>query len=394
MAILGNRNLLRARDGHEAHVSFAELFFDLIYVFAVTQLSHRLLGNLTLLGALQTLVLWFAVWLGWQYTCWVTNWFDPETLPVRLLLFGVMLVGLFMAASIPGAFGARGLVFAGCYAAIQIGRTLAVVLHLGPRHALAPNFRRILGWTCIAGLFWIAGGLSSGSPRLLLWTVAVGGEYIAPMIGFWLPGLGRSRTAEWTIEGGHLAERCQLFVIMALGESILVTGATISHTLQWQAPVIAAGLVTFVGSLAMWWVYFDTGSKAGSAAIAQARDPGRVGAYFHYIHVLIVGGVIVSAVGNELVIAHPAAPTSQTAIAVLLGGPVLYLFGNGLYKTVVYGRFPLSHIAGLASLCALALFARLSELLPAGVVVMLVLIIVAAWESLSRRTGERIGSAR
>src|SRR5713101_1426702 len=137
MSIWGQANLLRNRDGQEASVSFVELFFDLIYVFAVTQLSHRLLENLTLLGMAETLALWFAVWLGWQYTCWVTNWFDPETMPIRLLLFGIMLVGLLMAAAIPDAFAGRGLVFATCYASIQIGRTLFVVFHLGPQHALA-----------------------------------------------------------------------------------------------------------------------------------------------------------------------------------------------------------------------------------------------------------------
>ncbi len=92
-------SLLRVRDGHGARVSFVELFFDLIYVFAVTQLSHHLLHDLSLFGALETLVLMFGVWLAWQYSCWITNWFDPETKPVRLMLFGIMLAGLVMAAA-------------------------------------------------------------------------------------------------------------------------------------------------------------------------------------------------------------------------------------------------------------------------------------------------------
>ena len=158
--------LLRARDGHEAKVSFAELFFDLVYVFAVTQLSHHLLHDLTLLGALQTLLLWFAVWLGWQYTCWVTNWFDPDAMPIRFLLFAIMLVGLVMAAAIPQAFEERGLVFAGCYAAIQVGRTIYVLSHLGATHALTANFRRILGWTVIAAVFWIGGAFAHEHARL------------------------------------------------------------------------------------------------------------------------------------------------------------------------------------------------------------------------------------
>lgn len=93
--------LLRRRDGHHARVTFEELFFDLVYVFAVTQVSHGLLHHLSAAGALEALILWFAVWLGWQYTCWVTNWFDPETPQIRGLLFGTMLAGLVMAAALP-----------------------------------------------------------------------------------------------------------------------------------------------------------------------------------------------------------------------------------------------------------------------------------------------------
>jgi len=376
--------LLRVRDGHEARVSFVELFFDLIYVFAVTQLSHRLLENLTVAGAVETLVLWFAVWLAWQYTSWVTNWFDPETLQIRVLLFAIMLVGLLMAAAIPEAFAGRGLVFAIAYAAIQVGRTLFVLCCLGKDHALTPNFRRMFGWLFISAVFWIAGGLSP-EHRLALWIIAVACEYFSPMIGFALPGLGRSDTREWTIEGGHLAERCQLFVIVALGEALLVTGATVAHAAQWEAPVMVAFVVTFASALAMWWLYFDTSSKDGSDAIVHSSDPGRIGAYFHYVHVIIVAGVIVSAVGAELVIAHPDQRIAPTSLLVLIAGPALYLLGNAVYKKVVYRRLPLSHLAGLVLLALLAAFGYVTDLLMVGGLAAAILILTAAWESCSRR---------
>lgn len=376
--------LLRVRNGHEARVSFVELFFDLIYVFAVTQLSHRLLENLSLNGAIETLVLWFAVWLAWQYTSWVTNWFDPETLPIRILLFVIMLVGLLMAAAIPDAFGARALVFAVSYAAIQIGRTLFVLVCLGPRHALTPNFRRMFGWLLISGAFWIAGGMSA-EHRMLYWIIAVACEYFSPMTGFFLPGMGRSDTREWTIEGGHLAERCQLFVIVALGEALLVTGATVAHAAQWETPVMIALIVSFVGSLTMWWLYFDTSSKDGSDAIIHANDPGRIGAYFHYVHVIIVAGIIVSAVGNELVIAHPDQHIDATSLLVLMAGPAMYLLGNAIYKKVVYRRFPLSHIVGLILLAIVAMFAQVTDLLMVCGLTTVVLIVTAGWESCARR---------
>jgi low temperature requirement protein LtrA len=377
--------VLRSRGTHEAKVSFAELFFDLVYVFAVTQLSHKLLADLTLDGALQTLLLWFAVWLGWQYTCWVTNWFDPDTLPIRVLLFGIMLLALPMSAAIPQAFGARAWVFAGCYAAMQVGRSLYVLWHLGGAHALTPNFRRILGWNVIAAAFWLAGAQAEGTARLVLWALAVACEYVSPMFGFWLPGLGRSRTTDWTIDGAHLAERCQLFMIVALGESIILMGATISGTAHWDALTLAAFGTAFIGNLALWWLYFDTSSKHGAHVIEHADDPGRIGAYFHYVHVLIVAGVIVAAVGHELVIAHPHGHVDVASVCVTLGGAALYLLGNALFKRVVYGRWPLSHIAGLALLLLCVPFAAALDLLQLAGVAAVVVIFVAAWDGCVRR---------
>ena len=385
MTFLASANLLRRRDGHEARVTFVELFFDLVYVFAVTQISHSLLHDLTLMGALHALVLWFAVWLGWQYTCWVTNWFDPDAVPMRVMLFAVMLAGLVSGAALPGAFGATGLVFAISYVVIQVGRTLFIVLHLGPSHPLSPNFRRMLAWLCVSAVLWIAGGLSQDDTRLALWALAVACEYLSPMIGFRFPGLGRSATREWTIEGGHLAERCQLFVIVALGETLLITGATLAGLDNWHAPALIALLAAFLGTAAMWWVYFDTSSHDGTEAIVHSDDPGRIGAWFHYVHVILIAGVIVSAVANELVILHPDGRIAMPAAAALIGGPALYLAGNGIYKTVVYGRFPLSHVVGLLLLAVLAPIAFVTDNLMVGGLTTLIMILVAAWESVARR---------
>src|SRR5918999_3753829 len=115
--------LLRARDGGEQRVTPLELFFDLVYVFAVTQLSHRLLDHLTVRGVLETSMLLLVVWGVWIYTAWFTNWFDPTRLAVRLVLVAVMLASLLMSVAIPEAFGDRGLMFAAAYVAIQVGRT-------------------------------------------------------------------------------------------------------------------------------------------------------------------------------------------------------------------------------------------------------------------------------
>lgn len=373
---------LRHRDGHHARVTFEELFFDLVYVFAVTQLSHELLHHLSLNGLFETLVLWFAVWLGWQYTCWVTNWFDPETPRIRALLFAIMLLALLMSCSIPQAFGDRALIFAGCYVAMQVGRTAFIVLELGMAHPLSANYRRMLGWLVIAAVFWIAGALAdSHAWRMGLWLVAIACEYLSPMIGFALPGLGRSSTRDWTIEGGHLAERCQLFVIVALGETLLASGAVLADTLLWNASMLSALGATFIGTLAMWWLYFGTSSKDASAVITASADPGRIGAYFHYIHAILVAGVIGSAVGNDLVLAHPQGGMGTAQLLALVGGPATFLLGCTVYKRVVYGRFPLSHVIAVLALLALIPLGYATQLVVMGWLTTGVLLVAGLWET-------------
>lgn len=375
----GQRSILRQRDGHHARVTYEELFFDLVYVFAVTQISHELLHNLTLVGVVETLILWFAVWLGWQYTCWVTNWFDPETPRVRGLIFVTMLLALIMASSIPQAYGTRGLVFAVAFAAMQIGRTAFILWMLPRGHALANNYARMLAWLVISGVFWIAGGLAEHELRIGLWIVAVLCEYLSPMFGFALPGLGRSRTRDWTIEGGHLAERCQLFVIVALGETLLASGATFAEA-EWSTPIVSALLATFLGTLAMWWLYFGTTSKDASEKIVQSDDPGRIGAYFHYVHAILVAGIIGSAVANDLVLAHPHQGFSPASVSVLIGGPAVYLLGSAIYKKMVYGRLAASHIVGALALVALIPISLEVDLLTMGWLTTVVLLAVSWWD--------------
>ena len=230
-----------------------------------------------------------------------------------------------MSASIPEAFGTRGLGFALAYVAMQVGRPLFAWWAV--RHeALARrrNFQRITLWAVLSGIFWIAGGVASPEQRIFWWAAALLIDLAGPWMLFGLPGLGRSTTADWDVDGSHMAERCGLFVIIALGESLLVTGATFAG-LEWTPGNWLGFLSALVGSIAMWWIYFDTGAEAGHHRIAHSKDPGRIARKaYTYIHVLIVGGVIVSAVADELALVHPD-EASFAGISALLGGPILYL---------------------------------------------------------------------
>ena len=133
-------SLLRQRDGRHARVGFVELFFDLVFVFAVTQISHTLLAHLTPLGALQAAMMAAAVWWAWIYTSWVTNWLDPERAPVRIALFAVMGAGLLLSTSLPEAFGEKGLWFALAFVSIQVGRTLFMLWAVRGDPVLRQNF--------------------------------------------------------------------------------------------------------------------------------------------------------------------------------------------------------------------------------------------------------------
>jgi low temperature requirement protein LtrA len=383
--VSNGRNLLRRRTEHgHARVTSVELFFDLVFVFAITQLSHFLLEHFTPLGAVHTALLLMAVWWVWVYTTWITNWLDPQQLPVRVALLAIMLVGLVMSASIPEAFDGRGLAFAAAYAGIQVGRTAFMLWALGSSDGvLTRNFQRILVWFGLSGVLWIAGGLAQGGLRLGLWASAIVLDYLGPFAGFWLPILGRSRPGEWTIEGAHLAERCGLFIIIALGESILVTGATFSG-LQWSGASRAAFGAAFVGSVAMWWIYFVASAEAASARISASRDPGRLGrSAYTYVHLLLVAGIIVAAVGDETVLAHPLQHTELETGLSVLGGPALFLIGNASFQWAISRTLAVSHGAGLV---ALALLVPLSPAVPPLALLAAaagVLAGVAAWEEWS-----------
>jgi low temperature requirement protein LtrA len=332
-------------------VSHVELFFDLVYVFAVTQLSHSLHEHLTGRGALETLVLFLAVWWAWNYTAWATNWIEPAHPAVRLLLVGLMLVSLVMSASIPAAFGSRGLPFAAAYVGLQVIRSgFMVAAFAGER--MGRNYAQLLAWSCIAGAVWVGGAFADHDARLWIWIAAVAIDYAAPLHGFALPRLGRTPTRDWTLAGGHLAERNQLVLLIALGESILAIGATFAR-LGWSASVLAAFAVGFVTTASFWWIYFGR-AEAARSAIAQAADPTRVARLgYAYAHGLMVAGVIVLAVAIDLTIAHPTRGAWGSATAVILGGAALYLAGNLLFKLAIIGTIAWSRVLALAAMALL-----------------------------------------
>jgi low temperature requirement protein LtrA len=388
------RTLMRDRAEGEQRVTNVELFFDLVYVFAVTQLSHYLLPHPTVDKALQTALLLAMVWLLWAYTTWVTNWLDPERFPVRVLLLCLMLVGLAMSAALPRAFGDSGLIIGGAYAVMQVGRSVFAVWALQGQ-PLQRNFQRILAWCCVSGALAIAGGLTASVyPRALFWLLAVGVDVLGGVFGFYTPGLGRSTTQEWDIEGGHFAERCQGFILIALGESIVVIGATFAALLRPlslphadRAPTVAAFVLAFAGSAGLWWLYFDRSAAAGARLIAESDDPGRLGrSAYHLIHPIMVAGIIVVAAADELVLAHPAAVGVGSTSWLILGGTGLFIAGQLAFKLTAWRRISWQRACALAVLALFGLLAPHVSALVLSACVAAVVVAVAITDQVQVRS--------
>lgn len=378
---------LRVRGHHESsRVTYVELFFDLVFVFAVTQLSHGLLAHLSLIGLAQMTVLLVAVWWSWINAAWVTNWLDPARPAVRMMLFALMLAGLVFAAAIPKGFEGRAGALAAAYVAMHLIRDLMMLWSLKRHDAVNfRNFVRISLWHLAAAPIWLIGSQTEPVLRLELWALAAAIETVAPVAGYWVPWMGRSTTSDWVVAGNHMAERCGLFIIIALGESILITGATFAE-LIWSGETIAAFLMAFVGSVALWAVYFNIGAERASRQIETSSDPGRLArSGYTFMHLPIVAGIIVVAVGDELVLHHPGGHVELPALAALVGGPALYLVGNALFKRLSAPNLPLSHLIGLG-LLALSVPASF-YLTPVELSAMttVIMITVALWEWLSLR---------
>jgi low temperature requirement protein LtrA len=373
-------------------VGFIELFFDLVFVFAVTQLAHRLVEYPSPRGVAESLVLFLAIWSVWTGTTWVTNRLDVERNRVRLLLLAMMIGGLFQALAIPDAFkyplDARG--FAVVHLALQLGRTLFVVAAFHGRHSLHQRHSlRALLWMFAAAPFWIAGALRSDEERIFWWAAALIVEYGATAARFWVPKLGTSKAPDWSVEANHFAERCSLFVIIALGELILITGNTVGDlTLNFYT--LTALFSILITIISMWWIYFSFSAEKNVESIVDAEDAGRAARIVYvYLHIPLICGLLLSAAGAEGLVGHPADAAKLTDAVRVVGGPALFLAGALVVKRVICGHFMNSHVAGIIGLVGMSPLAIGTPLYLVGVGVATILVAVAVWEEIAIRVERR-----
>lgn len=325
-----------------------ELFFDLVYVFAIGQLSHQLLAHPTWTGAAQTLVLYLAVYAAWAYTTWAVTLVPAEDPRTRRMLLTVMLLGLFMNAAIPRAFGDAGWAFVVTFLLIHLGRTVWL-LRVGLDRRDQEHWRRVLVWFAAAAPFWLTGAAADGGARLAWWAAAT----LIELAGTWtahpLPGR-RLDSRQVGFAGGHLLERGRLFMIIAFGEAILTTGTALTAA-PYEPMTLLTSSVALAGTVALFWLFFSR-SEHIVHHYERTEDPIRAGRSGVYSLMVSVAGMIAAAAGDERVIAHPAHHAGITTNLLLFGGPALFIGAQTWHGRTLFDDLPRARLVALSALIA------------------------------------------
>jgi low temperature requirement protein LtrA len=314
----------RGRESAEERVLPLELFFDLIFVFAITQVTGLVVEDPTWAGLAKGLVVLGVLWWAWAAYAWLTNTINPEEGAVRLGMFGAMGAMLVASLAVPDVFGDDALLFACAYAVVRISHlALYALAGRGDRDLLAAIARLGVGTLVGVGLLFVAAGLD-GRLQVTVWAVAL----VLDLLGAYIGG-GRG----WRLAAGHFAERHALIVIIALGESIVALG--LGATTDLSAGVVVAALLGLAVAAAMWWAYFDVVAlvaerrlreTTGTAQLAMARDS------YSYLHLPMVAGIILGAVGMKKTLGDVGEPLKLVPAVALCGGIALYLVSHILFR--------------------------------------------------------------
>jgi low temperature requirement protein LtrA len=355
----------------ERKTSYIELFFDLVFVFAFTQVTALILEDTSVEGFMRAALVLAMVWWAWSAYAWMTNAIDIENVVTRLIIFAAMTAGFFMALAVPDAFQDEAAWFAVAYFVVRV---LNTTLYAWGVRGVPGQLRAVVQlapWFLVAALVALVGGFVDPDYRAWIWLASL----VIDVIGT----LTVAR-ADWRVSPSHFAERFALIVIIALGESIVAIGIGTS-ALERDATYALSVVVAFAGVAALWWAYFDFTAVAAERALRRASLAARgplardVFTYFHYPVVL---GIILYAVAAKKTLEHPLDPLSEAGRWALGLGIAIFLCGFALMRFRVVRRIAWERLgaAALALLVALALDGT-DAIVTLGVVIVVLLVSVA-----------------
>jgi low temperature requirement protein LtrA len=329
-------------------VSPLELFFDLVFVFALSQLSHHLIEHISWRGAAETAILLIAVYCVWSYTSFQGTMFNVRRGQTKILLLVVMLLGLFMNASISEAWDDRAWAFVLPMLACQIGQGVFTTV-VAPDRQFREHYTAMLGWILLSTPLWLIGAAADPDDRLWWWGIAA----LIDLIGAWfahpVPGVRVLHSDDVPFDGEHMLERCRLFLIIALGETVLTTGTALAHV-RLDAATVAAGTFALLAIVALWAMYFAGSDNLVSNQFEETNDPIRAARLVMNAELVVVAGLITLAVGNELVIADPWGDGTLSLGLLLFGGALLYVLAQSWYLVMIIGRPSRPRVIGAGAL--------------------------------------------
>jgi low temperature requirement protein LtrA len=323
-----------------------ELFFDLVFVLALTQCTALMAAEPTWTGVGKGMLILGVLWWAWVGYAWLTSVVEPEETLVRFAIFGAMAAMLVVSLSIPQAFGDWGLLFAVAYAIVRLGQIalFALASHDDPR--LRRSLITGLAWSTVVGSgLLVAAAFADGALQGALWTLALAIDLAGPLL-FGVEG--------WRLEPGHFAERHGLIIIIALGESIVAIGVGAEFGLD--AGVVTAAVLGVAIAAALWWLYFDIVALVAERRLVNAA-PGRernaiARDSFSYLHLPMVAGIVLLALGLKTALAHVGDALHAVPALALLGGTALYLLAHVAFRWRNVHRFSVQRLV-----CAIVLVA-------------------------------------
>ena len=364
--------------GDEHQVTPLELFFDLVFVFAFTQVTRLLVDDPTWGGVFRGMLVLAALWWAWSVYAWLTSAMDVDEGGVRLVMLAAMAAMFGVALAVPGAFGDDAVFFGVAYLLVRL-------LHLALSALVARDDPDRLGAlvrfapTAVVGpLLLVLAGFVEGNARVAIWLVALAIDYLGPVV----IGVGRG----WRVASEHFAERHALIILIALGESIVSIGLGVG--LELDTGVVVASALGIVVVSALWWLYFDVAAIFARRRLVQVRglELHRLALHaYSYLHLPMVAGIVLFAFGLETTLHHLDEALDNVPAVALCGGAALYLLAEITFLVRTMGRIFRRRTAAAVVLLALIPVATVIPALAALALVSAVCALLVAYEAIGRR---------